>query len=115
MVAGSYDLAPFCMDHSLVLGEQLCLASLALALQCPAVAFAIFLMRKITGDVGGHWEGNSDLVKREELWNGLSYTVRTGSSLSFELDGGAWWAAVYGVAQSQTRLRRLSSSSSSSS
>ena len=26
-------------------------------------------------------------------------------------DGGAWWAAVYGVAQSQTRLERLSSSS----
>ena len=26
--------------------------------------------------------------------------------------GGAWWAAVYGVAQSQTRLKRLSSSSS---
>ena len=26
---------------------------------------------------------------------------------------GAWWAAVYGVAQSQTRLKRLSSSSSS--
>ena len=25
---------------------------------------------------------------------------------------GAWWAAVYGVAQSQTRLKRLSSSSS---
>ena len=30
-------------------------------------------------------------------------------------DGGAWWAAVYGVAQSWTRLKRLSSSSSSSS
>ena len=29
-------------------------------------------------------------------------------------DGAAWWAAVYGVAQSQTRLNRLSSSSSSS-
>ena len=28
-------------------------------------------------------------------------------------DGGAWWAAVYGVAQSRTRLRRLSSSGSS--
>ena len=27
-------------------------------------------------------------------------------------DGGAWWAAVCGVAQSQTRLKRLSSSSS---
>ena len=26
-------------------------------------------------------------------------------------DGGAWWAAVYGVAQSQTRLKQLSSSS----
>ena len=30
-------------------------------------------------------------------------------------DRGAWWAAVYGVAQSPTRLKRLSSSSSSSS
>ena len=30
-------------------------------------------------------------------------------------DGGAWLAAVYGVAQSRTRLKRLSSSSSSSS
>ena len=29
-------------------------------------------------------------------------------------DGGAWWAAVYGVAQSWTRLKQLSSSSSSS-
>ena len=27
-------------------------------------------------------------------------------------DGGAWWASVYGVTQSQTRLKRLSSSSS---
>ena len=27
--------------------------------------------------------------------------------------GGSWWAAVYGVAQSRTRLKRLSSSSSS--
>ena len=29
-------------------------------------------------------------------------------------DGKAWWAAVYGVVQSRTRLKRLSSSSSSS-
>ena len=28
-------------------------------------------------------------------------------------DGGAWWAAVYGVVQSWTRLKRLSNSSSS--
>ena len=25
------------------------------------------------------------------------------------MDGGAWWAAVYGVAQNQTRLKQLSS------
>ena len=28
-------------------------------------------------------------------------------------DGGAWWAAIYGVAQNQTWLKRFSSSSSS--
>ena len=28
------------------------------------------------------------------------------------MDRGAWWAAVYGVTQSRTRLKRLSSSSS---
>ena len=35
------------------------------------------------------------------------------SCLENPRDGGAWWAAVFGVAQSQTRLKRLSSSSSS--
>ena len=37
------------------------------------------------------------------------------SCLENPRDGGAWWAAVYGVAQSWTRLKRFSSSSSSSS
>ena len=36
------------------------------------------------------------------------------SCLENPRDGGAWWAAVYGVAQSWTRLKRLSSSSSNS-
>ena len=36
------------------------------------------------------------------------------SCLENPRDGGAWWAAVYGVAQSRTRLKRLSGSSSSS-
>ena len=35
------------------------------------------------------------------------------SCLENPRDGGAWWAAVYGVAQSRTQLKRLSSSSSS--
>ena len=39
--------------------------------------------------------------------NALQY-----SCLENPRDGRAWWAAVYGVAQSRTRLKRLSSSSS---
>ena len=46
----------------------------------------------------------------EENGNSLQY-----SCLENPRDGGAWWAAVYGVTQSRTRLKRLSSSSSSSS
>ena len=34
------------------------------------------------------------------------------SCLENPRDGGAWWAAVYGVAQSRTRLKQLSSSNS---
>ena len=34
------------------------------------------------------------------------------SCLKNPMDGGAWWAAVYGVTQSRTQLKRLSSSSS---
>ena len=34
------------------------------------------------------------------------------SCLENPRDGGAWWAAVHGVVKSQTRLKRLSSSSS---
>ena len=34
------------------------------------------------------------------------------SCLENPRDGGAWWAAVSGVAQSRTQLKRLSSSSS---
>ena len=46
----------------------------------------------------------------EENGNALQY-----SCLENPRDGGDWWAAVYGVAQSWTQLMRLSSSSSSSS
>ena len=37
------------------------------------------------------------------------------SCLENPRNGGAWWAAIYGVTQSRTRFKRLSSSSSSSS
>ena len=44
-------------------------------------------------------------------WNGNPLQC---SCLENPRDGGAWWAAVHGVAQSRTWLKRLSSSSSSS-
>ena len=34
------------------------------------------------------------------------------SCLENPRDGGVWWAAIYGVAQSRTQLKRLSSSNS---
>ena len=47
----------------------------------------------------------SRLITGEGNGNPLQY-----SCLENPMDGGAWWAAVYGVAQSRTRLKRLSSS-----
>ena len=44
---------------------------------------------------------------REDNGNPLQY-----SCLENPRDGGAWWAAVYGVEQSRTQLKQLSSSSS---
>ena len=53
------------------------------------------------------------------LCNSLTHMIREGngtplqySCLENPRDGGAWWAAVHGVPQSRTRLKRLSSSSS---
>ena len=46
------------------------------------------------------------------MWN-LKYTTNEHIYLENPRDGEAWWAAVYGVAQSRTRLKQLSSSSSS--
>ena len=62
----------------------------------------------------GHKE--SDMTKRLHFHFSLSCTgegngnPRQCSCLKNPRDGGAWWAAVYGVAQSQTRLKRLNSS-----
>ena len=61
----------------------------------------------------------SDTTERLHFHFSLSCTGEGGgnrlqcSCLENPRDGGAWWAAIYGVAQSQTRLKRLSSSSSS--
>ena len=65
----------------------------------------------------GHYK--SDMTERLHFYLSLSRTGEgNGNSLRCSClenprNGGAWWAAIYGVAQSRTRLKRLSSSSSS--
>ena len=63
--------------------------------------------------------GESKLARWK--WAHLRALLREGngtplqySCLENPKDGGAWWAAVHGVAKSRARLKRLSSSSSSS-
>ena len=46
-------------------------------------------------------------------WTEEPGRLQSMGSLVNPRDRGAWWAAVYGVTQSQTQLRQLSSSSSS--
>ena len=64
----------------------------------------------------GHW--GSDTTERLHFHFSLSCIGEGNgnpihcSCLENPKDGGAWWAAVYGVAQSRTRLKWLSSSSS---
>ena len=66
----------------------------------------------------GRWE--SDTTERLHFHFSLSCIgERNGNPLQCSClenprDAGAWWAAVYGVAQNRTRLKRLSRSSSSS-
>ena len=71
--------------------------------------------------VGCHLWGRTELDTTERLHFHFSLScIGDGngnllqcSCLENPRDGGAWWAAVYGVPQSRTRLTRLSSSSSS--
>ena len=48
----------------------------------------------------------------EEIGSSYSSPLHC-SCLENPREGGAWWAAFYGVARSRTRLKQLSSSSSS--
>ena len=66
----------------------------------------------------GHEE--SDTIERLHFHFSLS-CIREGngnplqySCLENPRDGGGWWAAIYGAAQSRTRLKQLSSGSSNS-
>ena len=62
----------------------------------------------------GHWE--LDMTQWLHFHSSLSCIGEGNgnplqcSCLENPRDGGAWWAAIYGVAQSRTQLKRLSSS-----
>ena len=68
------------------------------------------------GKLQGHWGSNT--TERLHFHFSLSHSGEGNgnplqcSCLENPRDGRAWWAAVYGVAQSRTRLKWLSSSSS---
>ena len=57
------------------------------------------------------WDPGSIPGSGRSPGEGTGYALQC-SCLENPRDGGAWWAAVYGVEQSWTRLKRLSSSSS---
>ena len=73
---------------------------------------------------GGAWEAAVHGVTESDTTERLHFPVSLScigegngnplqcSCLENPRDREAWWAAVYGVAQSRTRLKRLSSSSS---
>ena len=63
----------------------------------------------------GHTESDTTEATLHACIGGGNGNPLQYSSLENPRDRGAWWTAVYGVAQSQTRLKWLSSSNSSSS
>ena len=89
----------------------------AMALHSSTLAWKIHGWRSLVGcSPWGHEE--SDTTERLPFHFSLSCTGEGNgnplqcSCLENLRDREAWWAAVYGVAQSRTRLKRLSSSSS---
>ena len=71
-------------------------------------------MLKLKLQYFGHLMRTVDSLEKTLMLGGIGEgngTPPQCSCLENPRDGGAWWAAVYGVAQSRTRLKQLSSSS----
>ena len=86
-----------------------------MATHCSTFAWKIPWQRSLEGcSPWGRW--GSDTTERLHFHFSLSYIGEGNgnplqcSCLERPRDGGAWWVAIYGVAQSQTRLKWLSSS-----
>ena len=86
------------------------------------MAYILEMYTTVQSDFSFFFNLSPSSVHHREAILGLIYGKRdlgegNGNPLQYSclentMDGGAWWAAVYRVAQSQTRLKRLSSSSS---
>jgi len=68
------------------------------SLQCEDLSVTLWPKLKMLHPLLGFGEGNGNPLQCSCLEN--------------PRDRGAWWAAIYGVSQSRTRLKQLSSSSS---
>ena len=112
-IAGSYGgfIPSFLRNlHTVFLEKAMATHSSTLAWKIPRTEEPDRLQSLGSLRVGHDWATSLSLsCTREGNGNPLQY-----SCLENPRDGGAWWAAVYGVAQSQTRLTWLSSSSSNS-
>ena len=65
----------------------------------------IWLIKNKFCCIKGHYRVREKTIYRV----GENGTPLQHSCLENPMDGGAWWAAVHGVAKSQTRLKQLSS------
>ena len=112
-IAGSYGgfIPSFLRNlHTVFLEKAMATHSSTLAWKIPRTEEPDRLQSLGSLRVGHDWATSLSLsCTREGNGNPLQY-----SCLENPRDGGAWWAAVYGVTQSWTRLERFSSSSSSS-
>ena len=86
----------------------------ARVLEWGAIAFS-----KLRGEAGKSIQVPYAILELTEILGSSVFGEGNGNPLQCSClenlrDGGAWWASVCGVTQSQTRLKRLSSSSSSS-
>ena len=94
-------MCPTFTFHFHALEEEMATYSSALAWRIPRTAGPRGLPSMGSHRVGHNWSDLAAAVLNFEEGNGTPLQY---SCLKNPVDGGAWWAAVHGVAKSQTRL-----------
>ena len=103
-------LVPTCLTSRLMVEKAMAAHSSTLAWKIPWTEEPGRLQSMGSRKIGQHWATSLSLFTMHLRRNGNPLQC---SCLENPRKGRAWWAAVYGVAQSRTRLMWLSSSSSS--